>query len=147
MKCFNCGCTQTPLWRRGPGGEQLCNACGIYYKNHGTHRRMPFKMKTASAAKKNAQGSSKASRSAATADVKKKRKQRPKHNRVDLYDVVSGLPFGQDSEVFAAHVLIKLSYDVYMRTPKPEPGHSHHHTMPAYVASHVTRSGVTSPYE
>lgn len=103
-------------------------------------------MKTASSVKKNSQSATKTPRSGATADVKKKRKPRQKQNPVALYDVVSGLPVGQDSEVFAAHVLIKLSYDVYMRTPKTETKHSHHN-MPTYVSSHVTRSGVTSPYE
>lgn len=27
-KCANCGTTSTPLWRRGPKGEVICNACG-----------------------------------------------------------------------------------------------------------------------
>lgn len=35
--CSNCGTTSTPLWRK-EAGQQLCNACGIYHKNHGYHR-------------------------------------------------------------------------------------------------------------
>ncbi|WAQ88336.1 hypothetical protein PtA15_9A463 [Puccinia triticina] len=36
--CFNCRGTQTPLWRRGPNDELLCNACGVFYKVHKKHR-------------------------------------------------------------------------------------------------------------
>ncbi|CAG8454110.1 14633_t:CDS:10 [Ambispora leptoticha] len=41
--CFNCGClsSQTPLLRKGPGGEKtLCNACGLYFQKNNTLRRM-----------------------------------------------------------------------------------------------------------
>ncbi len=37
--CANCGTADTPLWRKDPlTGIVMCNACGIYYKNHGFHR-------------------------------------------------------------------------------------------------------------
>jgi len=35
--CTNCGTVHTPLWRK-EGGQLMCNACGIYFKNHGYHR-------------------------------------------------------------------------------------------------------------
>ncbi|EIE89952.1 hypothetical protein G6F46_003889 [Rhizopus delemar] len=36
--CSNCGTTTTPLWRRSPLGETICNACGLYYKARNTSR-------------------------------------------------------------------------------------------------------------
>ncbi|KAF2677154.1 hypothetical protein K458DRAFT_350683 [Lentithecium fluviatile CBS 122367] len=41
--CQNCRTTVTPLWRRDEAGHTICNACGLYYKLHGTHR--PVEMK------------------------------------------------------------------------------------------------------
>jgi GATA-binding protein, other eukaryote len=34
----NCGTTRTPLWRRSPAGETICNACGLYLKARNQHR-------------------------------------------------------------------------------------------------------------
>ncbi|KAG1091492.1 hypothetical protein G6F42_019417 [Rhizopus arrhizus] len=39
LECHNCHVTKTPLWRRTPDrAHSLCNACGLYYKQYGTHR-------------------------------------------------------------------------------------------------------------
>lgn len=38
--CINCNAKETPLWRRIATGETVCNACGLYYKLHGSHRPM-----------------------------------------------------------------------------------------------------------
>lgn len=43
-ECFNCHTLKTPLWRKDPSGETLCNACGLFYKLHGTTR--PLSLKT-----------------------------------------------------------------------------------------------------
>ncbi|CDF88551.1 BN860_12882g1_1 [Zygosaccharomyces bailii CLIB 213] len=33
MRCLHCLSTETPEWRKGPGGPTtLCNACGLFYK-------------------------------------------------------------------------------------------------------------------
>lgn len=37
-ECFNCHTKETPLWRRSRKGYNLCNACGLYFRNHGEHR-------------------------------------------------------------------------------------------------------------
>ncbi|KAI7825525.1 hypothetical protein BX661DRAFT_144400, partial [Kickxella alabastrina] len=36
--CDNCGVTSTPLWRRSADDTILCNACGLFYRLHKTHR-------------------------------------------------------------------------------------------------------------
>ncbi|KAG9098108.1 hypothetical protein FRC06_006804 [Ceratobasidium sp. 370] len=41
--CTNCRTTTTPLWRRDPEGNPLCNACGLFYKLHGVTRPMSLK--------------------------------------------------------------------------------------------------------
>lgn len=44
IKCSNCSTTTTPLWRRDPQGQPLCNACGLFLKLHGVVR--PLSLKT-----------------------------------------------------------------------------------------------------
>lgn len=42
--CTHCGSTKSPLWRRGVHSEILCNACGLYWKHHGTYRPLALKV-------------------------------------------------------------------------------------------------------
>src|SRR5699024_9608392 len=42
--CTNCLTSTTPLWRRNPEGQALCNACGLFLKLHGVVR--PLSLKT-----------------------------------------------------------------------------------------------------
>lgn len=43
MTCTNCHTTKTPLWRRDPSGNALCNACGLFFKLHGVVRPLSLK--------------------------------------------------------------------------------------------------------
>ncbi|KAI8388584.1 uncharacterized protein BYT42DRAFT_560592 [Radiomyces spectabilis] len=38
ISCSNCGIQTTPLWRRSPQGQTICNACGLYLKARNTTR-------------------------------------------------------------------------------------------------------------
>ncbi|CAL9728496.1 nitrogen regulatory protein Gln3p [Monosporozyma unispora] len=42
-QCHNCKTFKTPLWRRDPNGNTLCNACGLFQKLHGTMRPLSLK--------------------------------------------------------------------------------------------------------
>ncbi|KAL2137381.1 hypothetical protein VTI74DRAFT_2 [Chaetomium olivicolor] len=48
--CSNCGTTQTPLWRRSPQGETICNACGLYLKARNAARPINLKRPPAAVA-------------------------------------------------------------------------------------------------
>jgi GATA-binding protein len=45
----NCGTTRTPLWRRSPQGETICNACGLYLKARNSARPINLKRPPAGA--------------------------------------------------------------------------------------------------
>jgi hypothetical protein len=51
LSCKNCETTVTPLWRRDPEGNPLCNACGLFLKLHGVLR--PKSLKTSIIKKRN----------------------------------------------------------------------------------------------
>lgn len=59
IACYNCESTITPLWRRDDEGNTVCNACGLYYKLHGSHRPTKLKRATIKRRKRNISGSKK----------------------------------------------------------------------------------------
>ncbi|KAI9250624.1 hypothetical protein BY458DRAFT_524629 [Sporodiniella umbellata] len=49
-ECFNCHVKETPLWRRTlDRAHSLCNACGLYHKQYGTHRPLHLRQKLSKA--------------------------------------------------------------------------------------------------
>ena len=63
--CTNCHTTNTPLWRRNPEGQPLCNACGLFLKLHGVVR--PLSLKTDVIKKRNRGGGNQGSSSSSSA--------------------------------------------------------------------------------
>ncbi|EPX70829.1 transcription factor Gaf1 [Schizosaccharomyces octosporus yFS286] len=57
--CTNCQTHTTPLWRRSPDGQPLCNACGLFMKINGVVR--PLSLKTDVIKKRNRGAGSNAS--------------------------------------------------------------------------------------
>jgi GATA-binding protein len=70
--CTNCFTQTTPLWRRNPEGQPLCNACGLFLKLHGVVR--PLSLKTDVIKKRN-RGSAKACPSVQPRDLRRRPRQ------------------------------------------------------------------------
>jgi hypothetical protein len=41
-RCSNCGVTDSPLWRRDPEGNTVCNACGELFFSSQSHNPLCF---------------------------------------------------------------------------------------------------------
>jgi hypothetical protein len=66
--CTNCHTQTTPLWRRNPEGQPLCNACGLFLKLHGVVR--PLSLKTDVIKKRNRGGAAAAGKNPGKSGVK-----------------------------------------------------------------------------
>ncbi|KAF2668942.1 hypothetical protein BT63DRAFT_413422 [Microthyrium microscopicum] len=70
--CTNCFTQTTPLWRRNPEGQPLCNACGLFLKLHGVVR--PLSLKTDVIKKRNRGSGNNTSSTSGTRSKKSSRK-------------------------------------------------------------------------
>ncbi|KAJ7287172.1 hypothetical protein C8J57DRAFT_1283087 [Mycena rebaudengoi] len=66
VQCFNCQTTVTPFWRKGDKSQIVCNACGLYYKLHGSAR--PISMKSDVIRRRSRHGARRGGVSASTSD-------------------------------------------------------------------------------
>lgn len=42
-RCSNCSARNTPAWRKGEEGRFVCNACGLYLKDHGVNKPLSLR--------------------------------------------------------------------------------------------------------
>jgi GATA-binding protein, other eukaryote len=77
--CTNCFTQTTPLWRRNPEGQPLCNACGLFLKLHGVVR--PLSLKTDVIKKRNRGSGNSAP---VTATSTRSKKPLPRKNSVQI---------------------------------------------------------------
>lgn len=79
IKCSNCETTNTPLWRRNPDGNPLCNACGLFLKLHGKVR--PLSLKTDVIKKRNRSSSGISSSNAGSPSRSRNLKKKSKNKK------------------------------------------------------------------
>jgi GATA-binding protein len=92
--CTNCFTQTTPLWRRNPEGQPLCNACGLFLKLHGVVR--PLSLKTDVIKKRNR--SSANSLAVGTSRSSKKSSRKNSMQQVPSSLVAARTPNGNSSE-------------------------------------------------
>ena len=68
-QCYNCSTQTTPLWRRDPSGNPLCNACGLFLKLHGVVRPLSLKTDVIKKRNRGAAGSASTSNSTTTTAI------------------------------------------------------------------------------
>lgn len=120
-KCTNCRTTNTPLWRRNPQGQPLCNACGLFLKLHGTVR--PLSLKTDIIKKRNRSGSQKDT----CAEEKLVRRKRRPHKKQESISSSSSINLEEDHDYstrmkqeddFSLDKLFSLSTHTYAYDPQ-----------------------------
>ncbi|KAL9648112.1 hypothetical protein ABK040_007477 [Willaertia magna] len=84
-KCFNCGVTETPMWRKNPANETLCNKCGLYLARHGITRPLTLTRSGCRRERKVKKGTTSTSTAAeeeneTTTEGKRKKKNEVKNN-------------------------------------------------------------------
>ena len=92
--CTNCFTQTTPLWRRNPEGQPLCNACGLFLKLHGVVR--PLSLKTDVIKKRNRGGGASAP-PATTTRATKKASRKNSMSQAPLVTTPPAQPQGSDS--------------------------------------------------
>lgn len=141
--CFNCQTQKTPLWRRDPNGNTLCNACGLFQKLHGTMR--PLSLKTDVIKKRN-------SRRSSVSQNKDTKLFTSLEKNITLYNITPGSSANSPSAAISPGSLNSAQQQRYKNVPiLPKPSSS----IPTASATSTSRpkplwkqhSAANSPYD
>ena len=122
LRCTNCQTTTTPLWRRDEDGNNICNACGLYHKLHGTHRPIGMR-KTVIKRRKRLMGSGSSSNQLQAQQQKQASLQNSKPmSHAKCSDAEA--PVRPEREREAAMVLMEVGSSRWPRAPSMSPPRS-----------------------
>ncbi|KAI8065932.1 hypothetical protein BC940DRAFT_334448 [Gongronella butleri] len=129
LECSNCHVTSTPLWRRTPDRVHfLCNACGLYYKQYGSHRPLHVRQKQHQLAQKQKQ-------------QQQQQQQQKKHVNLPM-DANSPPPAPMSAMTMVSTSSSGAASLLDHTNKTPSPGHSHASVaIPATTTHDVVRPG------
>ncbi|GAN05841.1 conserved hypothetical protein [Mucor ambiguus] len=146
-QCYNCSTRTTPLWRRDPSGNPLCNACGLFLKLHGVVR--PLSLKTdvikkrnrgaAGSAAANSNANASATTATATSSSTQARKEVPLSSSLPTTGRIQAIPTRPSQ--------IKRQRRSYQKQPRPTTPTSQFPTTPSHLQQPILSSSLPNHYD